>query len=248
MRSFSSWSSCFLSLVALVACGSFVEACSSSSSSPTVVADTGPSLLSDAGACGVTTRNYSVETGNHVPIGSTIAYPTNPPYGGPHYPIWAIWGIHQKALPAGHWVHNLEHGGVVFLYRCASRAACPDLAAQVEAVAKALPTDPLCTAAGAGVSARVLVLPDPDLPEGVQVAAAAWGWNLVSRCLDAESLRNFYLAHYGHSYEDTCYQGEIGEAPPDLDAGSDGGSDASEVGSDGGTDGGSDAADARDGG
>lgn len=196
----------------------------SSSTSP--APDTGPALLEDAGACGVTTHTYSVETGTHVPIGSFIDYPTNPPYGGPHYPVWATWGAHQKALPPGYWVHNLEHGGVVFLYRCASRAACPDLAAKVEAVAAALPADPLCKAEGEPTNARVVVVPDPDLPEGVQVAAAAWGWTLVSRCLDPEPMRNFYLAHFGHTYEDICYQGLVGEDVPDPDAGLDGGMDA----------------------
>ena len=163
----------------------------------------------DAGACGTTVTSCVIPDGDHQHLsqGTFIPYPTNPPCGGDHYPIWIEWGVHTTPVPVGNWVHNLEHGGVVFLYRCASHDACPTLAAQVEALAAAVPEDPVCAADGEGVHARVLVIPDPDLPAGVQVAAAAWGFALTATCFDQPTLLQFYDDHFGKGSEDICFQG-----------------------------------------
>jgi hypothetical protein len=196
---------------------SFV-ACSSSSS-PSTTPETIPA---DAlgGACGANVDHVDPTSRNHVPEGTQVTYATNPPSGGDHYAIWATWGVHTEPLPPGYWVHNQEHGGVVFLYKCASRAACPSLAAQVEAVAAAIPQDPICDPS---VRARVVVLPDPDLPAGVQIAAAAWGYAWTATCFDGDRLRKFYDATFGHGPEDECAQGFV------SDPTGDGGSDASDA-------------------
>jgi hypothetical protein len=239
---------CVMRRLAFLVCSlalSLSSACSSSESGPAAKpdsGDSGPPLLSDSGACGVTTQRYAITSGLHVPQGEKVDYISNPPCGGNHYGLWVVWGAHTIAIPPGNWVHNLEHGGVVFLYRCASRAACPDTAAKLEALAKSLPTDPLCVADGEGVKNRILVIPDPDLPAGVEVAAASWNNTLVARCFDEGAFRDFYLQHFGQGTEATCAQGFIEDGPGD--AGPDGG-DAS---SDAGTDGASDASDASGGG
>jgi hypothetical protein len=222
-------SSSLLAVVALVSAP--LLACSSSSSSPGVTTtDSGdaslPPLLSDAGTCGVTTQRYSISSASHVPQGTVVPYVSNPPCGGDHYGSWVTWGAHAIAIPAGNWVHNLEHGGVVFLYRCASRAACPDLAAKLEGLAAKLPVDPLCTAEGSGIRTRILVIPDPDLPVGVEVAAAAWNNTLIARCFDEAALHAFFVQHEGHASEQTCAQGFIEDGSL-LDAGPSDGGDAS---------------------
>lgn len=192
--------------------GSF--GCSSKTEATTDAgADSGFTPLTDAGACGVTTRFVAVSSAQHVDQGTPIDYPTNPPCGGNHYPVWATWGVHDEQVPKGNFVHNLEHGGVAFFYRCASHAACPDLAAKVEALAASLPQDPTCSGQVPAVKNRVLVLPLPDLPEGVQVAAAAWQYTLVARCLDEGALRDFYLAHFGRATENICADGAPIAAP-----------------------------------
>ena len=58
----------------------------------------------------------------HVANGSVIDYPVCPPTSGDHYPSPggpirpAFYGPGQMASPGG-WVHNLEHGFIVVLYR-----------------------------------------------------------------------------------------------------------------------------------
>jgi hypothetical protein len=200
--------------------------CSSSTVSPAATTDSGPPpLSSDAGTCGVTTQRYSIDAASHVPQGTPVPYISNPPCGGDHYGQWVTWGAHSIAIPPGNWVHNLEHGGVVFLYRCASRAACPEVAAKLEALAAKLPIDPLCAAGGEGVRTRILVIPDPDLPIGVEVAAAAWNNTLVARCFDEAAFQDFFVQHEGHGTEATCAQGFIEDGPGD--AGPTDGGDAS---------------------
>lgn len=192
-------------------------ACSSSSGSPS-----SPAVIPDAalgGACGAAVVAAPPKSANHVPVGTAVTYSTNPPCGGDHYPIWATWGVHTKPLAPGYWVHNEEHGGVAMLYRCADRAACPALAAQVEAVAAALAHDPTCDA---DVRTRVVVLPDPDLPAGVQIAAAGWGYSWTASCFDGERLRSFVEAAMRHAPEDECAQGSVGDDALAIDAGADG--------------------------
>lgn len=202
----------------------FCMACSSGSkTSPGAPADTGPvdannggivcsQLSKDPSACGATIVQCTIpdDARTHVPQGTTVVYPTNPPCGGHHYPVWIEWGVHPTPISTGNWVHNLEHGGVALLYRCASHDACPDVASKLEAIAAAVPADPECVAEGGTVHARVLVLPDPDLPSNVQVAAAAWGFSLTMPCMDGSSeatLRKFYDDHIGNGPEDLCAQG-----------------------------------------
>ena len=171
--------------------------------------DASTGVVKIGGACNVTLEDVPVARAVHVPQGSALTFDTNPPSGGNHYPTWVAWGAHSTAIPRGNWVHNLEHGGVVLLYRCASRAACPDVAAQLEAVAATLPADPFC--GGDNVHARVVVVPDPLLPADVAVAAAAWGHVLRATCVDAATMRAFYLAHFGQGTEAVCAQGVVGD-------------------------------------
>ena len=177
-------------------------------------------MLTDAGACGVTTRNVPSTSANHVSETVALKFASNPPCGGDHFSAWATWGVHDVVVPRGNWIHNLEHGGVALLYRCASRAACPEVAARLEAFAQTLPADPMCVAP---VKNRVVITPDPDLPEGVQVAAASWGYMLVARCFDEALFRQFTTQRYGRGTESTCAQGFPSGTPGGM---SDGGVDA----------------------
>jgi len=200
-----------------------LSGCSSESSSASRP-DADEPLLTDAGPCGVTTGSFPPASANHVDEGTKLTFVSNPPCGGDHFGLWATWGAHETAVPRGNWIHNLEHGGVVLLYRCASRAACPELAAKLEALAQSLPADPACVAP---VRNRVVVTADPDLPAGVQVAAASWGYNLVARCFDESALRDFYTRRFGRGSESTCAQGFTTSSPSDggMDASSDAASD-----------------------
>ena len=93
----------------------------------------GPALAQEAGpGRKMPDRGY-----DHVPEGTRATYPEYPPTSGPHWPRWAKWGVYSEAVPEELFVHNLEHGGVVILYRCPT--PCPDVADQLEETFAALP-------------------------------------------------------------------------------------------------------------
>src|SRR6185436_18240174 len=73
----------------------------------------------DGGACNpVVTQFPGNHPAPHVNVGTSVTYETNPPSYGPHYPVWAHWdrSYGPDVLARPYWVHNLEHGGVVFLW------------------------------------------------------------------------------------------------------------------------------------
>jgi hypothetical protein len=144
----------------------------------------------------------------HVDVGVTVVYPTNPPSGGPHWPVWARWGVHSNAVPVEYLVHNEEHGAVILVYNPAKCATdCAALVGALTAFVDSLPQDPICTAAANGVRSRVVLSADPDLD--VVWAAATWGWTYKppGSCVDVPALRAFFDAHYGQGAEAECAQG-----------------------------------------
>ena len=93
------------------------------------------------------------DTGNqHVTTGAFVKYPLCPPATGKHYigsgvgPIKAgVYGPDDQAVPQG-WLHNLEHGGLVLLYRCANGDdACTDAGqSALKQFYASFPNSPIC--------------------------------------------------------------------------------------------------------
>jgi len=79
-------------------------------------------------------------------------------------------------------VHNLEHGGVVFLHHCDD---CADDVAALDAFANG--------------HAMALSTPYAALP--ARFAVVAWGVRLVSDCYDPDAFAAFYAAHVDHGPE-----------------------------------------------
>jgi len=158
-------------------------------------------LTYDLGLCGVVDI-VPEDPGLHVPQGSSIEWSTNPPASGSHFPVWAAWDRSYPVLDRGFWLHNAEHGAVVFAYRCDTD--CPDVIAQLEGVVRAMPVDPQCVAP---VRHRAVVVADPLLPGDRQVAAVAWGKIYLASCVDPEALLTFVDDFYGRAPEDTCANG-----------------------------------------
>jgi hypothetical protein len=87
---------------------------------------------------------------NHIPVGQTVRYPLCPPASGRHYnttnlgPIKAqLYGPEDPTIPQG-WVHNLEHGGLVVLYRCPG-PGCEDAGqAAFRQFYQSFPASPIC--------------------------------------------------------------------------------------------------------
>lgn len=176
-------------------------------------ADAGPDGLAAGGAwtaipgggCNARERNVATQDSPHVdPDAGPVAYLTNPPASGPHFPAWARWGA-RHGVPRGHWVHNLEHGGVAFLYRCAS-GSCDAARDALARAAEGIPADRACTPT-ATEPARVRVVITGDDRIETPVAGAAWGWLYAADCADAASMRSFYERHAGRAPEDFCAEG-----------------------------------------
>lgn len=160
-------------------------------------------------SCLVTIDTPPIGAAAHLDEGTPITYGSNPPCGGPHYPRWAMYGAYTAPIPPPYWVHDLEHGAIVLLYKCAPDAGLPDggsceAAAQafLAQVVAALPTDPGCTP---DVRVRTVLTPDPDL--ATPYAAAAWGWTYTAACADLGSLVDFARQRYAKGPEDTCANG-----------------------------------------
>ncbi len=156
-------------------------------------------------SCEVTLEDPPQLPGVHVPVGSTItSWNSNPPSSGEHYPLWAAFREHTSPVPRGYYVHDEEHGAVVFLYNCGLVSGdCSAVIQGLRDAVAALSDDPLC--AGTPVRVRAVISPDPLIES--PVAAVAWGHVYHAQCLDAPSLRDFARAHYAQAPENECAEG-----------------------------------------
>ena len=84
-------------------------------------------------------RDFPNEGQGHVNEGTALTFQHYPPSSGAHYPSPAAWGVYTEPITEGTFVHNLEHGGVVFLYYCDN--PCPDLEQQFSDFYDKAPTD-----------------------------------------------------------------------------------------------------------
>ena len=159
------------------------------------------------GGCNARARRVPTLPGLHVdPDAGTPEWLTNPPSSGPHFPFWAHWGAWPD-VPRGNWVHNLEHGGVVMLYRCTS-GPCVDARNALVMAMNAVPPDPAGAPWDAGM-AQVRVVITNDALITTPVAAAAWGAVYEAQCVDVPSLVAFYEIYAGHAPEDFCADGYV---------------------------------------
>ena len=95
--------------------------------------------------------HIELATAPHVP------YNSDPPTSGPHMPYIAPWGIHTAPIVRELQVHNLEDGGVMVQYHCAT--ACPDLVAKLTEIVRRYET-------------QVILAPYPGMR--TRIALTAW--------------------------------------------------------------------------
>lgn len=196
LRFFRRWAPC----LALVGCTEHIGA-----GTPSPLPSNLPEYDASApmGRCNAVEQQRGIEGFDHVAVCSPVTYVSNPPSSGNHYPIWAAYQSYTTAVPQGFWVHNLEHGTIVFTYDCPN--GCADDVAAAQTLIDSLPSDPVCVALNEGVTRRSLMTPDPSLD--VEFAASAWGWTLRADCFDPDVFRQFALSHYDQGREDLCDQG-----------------------------------------
>ncbi len=104
-------------------------------------------------------------------------YNSDPPTSGPHLPYIAPWGIHTEPIPRELQVHNLEDGGVVVQYRCAT--PCPDLADQLARIVRRYGT-------------QVILAPYP----GMRTRIALTAWTRLD-AFDEARIERFIRAYRG---------------------------------------------------
>ncbi len=191
--------------------------------------------LSDGGlvapGCIESVSTHPLLASSHVPAGSAVAWNSNPPSSGPHYGVWAAYQEFSTPVPRGNYVHDLEHGAVVYLYNCALLGGgsavdagtdggaaqgadagtenCEALVQGLRDAVAALPDDPRC--ASTPVRVRAVITPDPLITSAI--AASAWGFTYTSECLDLPTLEAFARDHYAHSPEDVCANGATSFGP-----------------------------------
>jgi hypothetical protein len=161
--------------------------------------------LPDGGTqCVNTIESVPLEPRSHIPEDSTPVYLTNPPVSGEHYPIWARWQSYTVTVPRGYWVHNLEHGGVIYLYRPDAPQSLVD---SLTRVYNAIPNDSPCD------HPRAILTPDPllDVPWAVTVSGPediGFGYRIKADCIESEdALVRFAVEHRNQSIESFCDDG-----------------------------------------
>jgi hypothetical protein len=150
----------------------------------------------------VEVTNIAVPDAHHIPQCTPQPYATNPPSGGPHWPIWAAQGKYTTPIPRELYTHNLEHGWVVLSYRC--QDGCPDVVAALTKVLDAA-DDTYCVSHGSPAS-RVILTPDPLL--ATPIAASAWGATYTATCVDPASIADFIAKRIGRGTEMICGGGQ----------------------------------------
>ena len=147
-------------------------------------------------SCPAAVTSVANEGWLHVPEGSAVSYRANPPASGPHYPVWARYREHASAVARPYWVHNLEHGAIVYAYR---PDAPPAVVSALRDAFQSLPDDPACG------HRRALLTPDPFLPRATAVVAA--DFVVSSDCVNAGLLRDFAIGRRGRGPEQVCADG-----------------------------------------
>jgi hypothetical protein len=130
---------------------------------------------------------FCSEGADHVPDGTEIAWLSDPPHSGPHFPMWETWGEHEQSVARGNWVHNLEHGGIVLAYLCPG--GCE---AELDVLRDVIAARP---------DLRILMTADADLP-GPRFAAISWTWIHRTDAPDLDTLLCFVDQHENHAPED----------------------------------------------
>lgn len=133
---------------------------------------------------------------SHVPVGQKVTYTSCPPASGSHVNAAGLgpvqpraYGPSDKALPEG-WIHNLEHGAMVILYR--GREGDPGITDAGQTALKALfsafPASPICGIQPGSTGPVIARFDDMATP----YAAIVWGRVLPLSELDQAQILDFW--------------------------------------------------------
>ena len=92
--------------------------------------------------------------------------------------------MHTEEVPDENWVHNMEHGGVVFLYNCTED--CSEAITWMTAFVEARPGQTLLT---------------PYSLMESNFAAVSWEHRLLMGCFESAAMEAFFVDNYGNAPE-----------------------------------------------
>jgi hypothetical protein len=152
--------------------------------SPSAAVSPGASASASPKAAGVISVPEEGKT--HVARPTRVNYRHQPPSSGNHYsdrnaPV--PYDVYDEVLPE-EWVHNLEHGAIVMVYRCDGTTECDTMFGQATQVFDQLPDDP--------TFGKVKFVSTPYLDMDPKVAVLAWTKELDLDSIDVASITTFY--------------------------------------------------------
>jgi hypothetical protein len=127
---------------------------------------------------------------DHVAVGTQIQYKAHPPASGPHYPTPAPTGVYPQGLAPGFWVHSLEHGYVVVLYRPPVSQA---LLLQFREMVRDFPPSKFG-------NVKLVIAPYDQMLH--PFAVVSWDWRMSMDAFDRGQVLDFYKQHVDHGRED----------------------------------------------
>ncbi len=129
-----------------------------------------------------------METATHVEDGTPVEYSTSPPTSGDHYSTPADAGFYSaEDIPVERFVHNLEHGQIVFWYR-------PDASESViSALRSYVESDPQEIA--------LLARPFDGISSEFSFTVTAWGASQSCAELNEDTLAGFRERFQGNGPE-----------------------------------------------
>lgn len=126
----------------------------------------------------------------HVPIGTAVTYRAHPPASGPHYPIPAQAGVYPDGLVPGLWIHSLEHGYIVLVYK---PPVTQKLLMELQDMVRDFPKSKFG-------NVKLVIAPYSEMSH--PFAVLAWDWRLWLDSFDQAKVLAFYQAQVDHGRED----------------------------------------------
>jgi hypothetical protein len=131
----------------------------------------------------------------HLATGDPVKYTYCPPASGAHFnasgvgPVSArLYGPNDTSLPQG-WIHNLEHGALVVLYRSDGEGATTTGQAALRSFFDSFPNSPVCNIEPGTIQGPVIARFDEM---ATPYAALVWGRVLPLETFDPEAVLQFY--------------------------------------------------------
>jgi hypothetical protein len=154
-----------------------------------------PSFLQGPATVSNHTAAYSVadEGYTHVADGTVLTPKHQPPSSGNHYVTPLPAAAYPTEQPVGNWLHSLEHGYIVVVYRC-SGPECSDLASQAKGIFDSLPKEKKFS--------EVKFVSTSYQPMTPKIAVLAWDKEQDMDSMDQKLITDFYNNYVDHGRED----------------------------------------------